>query len=147
MTGFDTELRLARLQIEIRESLQRLLDNLAPGVGVVGGLAPTDVVETAEFLIVMVEVPGLEAADLEVRAAGATVEIEGRKKPRPLAAGARSLCLESAGGLIRRRIEFDLPVNSHRARASLRHGVLTIRVPKLEDLRSRPRRLKIDEPA
>lgn len=147
MSGFDTELRLARLQVEIRESLQRLLDNLAPGVGVVGGLAPADVVETKGELIVAVEVPGIEAADLEVRAAGATVEIEGRKRPRPLAAGARSLCLESAGGMVRRRIELDLPVNSHRARASLRHGVLTIRIPKLEDLRSRKRSLEIEEPA
>jgi HSP20 family molecular chaperone IbpA len=147
VSGFDTELRLARLQVEIRESLQRLLDNLAPGVGVVGGLAPADVVETRSELIIAVEVPGIEAADLEVRAAGATVEIEGRKRPRPLPAGARSLCLESAGGMIRRRIELDLPVNSHRARASLRNGVLTIRVPKLEDQRSRKQSLEIEEPA
>lgn len=136
---------LNRLQFEIREALQRLLDAVAPGVGVVGGLAPADVLETADDVVVVIEAPGLAAADLEVRASGASVEVTGTKHPLGFESGARALCLETAAGLLRRRIEFDRPVNTHRATAVLENGILTLRVPKVEELRSQPRLLPIIE--
>lgn len=146
MTSRHDEPSLTQLQFEIREALQRLLDAVAPGVGVVGGLAPVDVLETASEVVVVIETPGLTADDLDVLASGASVEVTGIKRPIGFENGARGLCLETAAGPLRRRIEFDRPVNTHRATAALRDGLLTLRVPKVEELRSQPRKLPITEP-
>jgi HSP20 family protein len=140
-----SERDLTRLQLEIREALQRMVDAVAPGVGVMGGLAPADVFDGADELVVVIEVPGLRADDLEVRASGATLEVSGVKPLRAIENGARALCLESASGTLRRRIDFDQPVNTHRATAVLSAGVLTLRVPKVKDQRSQPRLLTIQE--
>lgn len=137
---------MSRLQEELDWAIARaveMADDPPPA-----DLAPAmDVVETGEAVILLAEVPGLAAADLEVVAMGNRVAIRGRR--RAVAGGGgpvRFHCMERGRGDFERQIELAGSLDTHRARARLAQGLLRVEIPKIDDRRSRPRRIEIEGP-
>lgn len=95
--------------------------------------APTwptfDVEHTDEAVIVTADLPGLTEDDVSVSVAGRTLTIEGQSN-RKRWRGAFSRQFSLAEGLDTDRVE-----------AELRHGVLTVVVPKTDQ--ARPRKIKL----
>jgi len=103
-----------------------------------------DIVETAEAVLLLAEVPGLSAADLEVEVKGMQVTISGTKPtPCPVAETPRFLRVERGSGRFVREVQLFWPVNSHAGSACLADGLLTITFPKVEEKRQAARVLSI----
>jgi HSP20 family protein len=108
---------------------------------------PVDIVETPESIVVLVEVPGLAAADLLVEVKGTLITLTGTKStPLPEGRRIKFQCVERGHGRFRREIQLFWPVNSHQGTARMADGVLTIEFPKIKDKRQAARRLHIEEP-
>jgi HSP20 family protein len=137
---------ISRFQAEIDRLFQEALrfgdDNLP-----VGEWQPhIDVVETPEAVLILVEIPGLAAADLKVEVRGTLVHISGTKStPLPGAQRIKFHCLERGHGRFAREIQLFAAVNTHNGTARLVDGLLTIEFPKVEEKRHAARVLHIQE--
>jgi len=133
---FGPWLEAARIQSEINRLFDNLLDLGTPG-GETGAWMPnTDVSETADSLVVKVEIPGVELEDLRLSVHGGHVILQGvKRRPAELDAGTEPAVSERAFGRFRRAIHLSAPVNTHRAEAALVDGLLRIRFPKVPNRR------------
>ena len=125
---------LARLQ----ERLSRLLEQAAlggePPVGdgeASGGWRPVlDLLENEEGYLLVVELPGVAREDVRLEAVGRSVELSGHR--RPAASGQGFLRLEGHYGPFRRRVELPSAIDPDTVEASLRGGLLEVRLPKFQ---------------
>lgn len=99
---------------------------------------PVDIVETEEGLILVADVPGLDEKNLEISVDQGVLTIEGK-------------AVFGTGDLLWREYamdgywrQFQLPdtFDASKAKAEVRHGVLTLHLPKAEA--ARPRRIAIE---
>jgi HSP20 family protein len=99
--------------------------------GMRGGFRPQCdcyVVDDPPALHVVVELPGVDPASVEVVAAGRTLTIAGTRE-RPTLTGARYESLEIEYGAFQRRLELPAEVDSTRANAAYERGMLKIVLP------------------
>lgn len=132
---FGPFLEAARIQSEINRLFDNLLD--LGGEGKDGGawIPNADIVETDDTLLVKVELPGVAGAGLSVSVLGGNLILQGEKaRPEP-APAAKFHLAERAFGRFRRVIGLGVPVNTHRAEAELRDGLLNVRFPKVPNRR------------
>ncbi len=133
--GLGSMLEVARIQSEINRLFDNLLD-LGTGNGEGGSWIPiVDIVEADDALLVTVELPGVAPANLVVSTNGGDVILKGEKSRPPLGASVRSHVAERAYGRFRRVIHLGVPVNTHKAEATLTDGTLRIRFPKVSNRR------------
>jgi HSP20 family protein len=131
---------ISRFQSELNRLFDEAL-NLAAGQPRAGEWQPPiDVVETPDRVIILVEVPGVRAEDLEVAVQGDTVTLSGRKHPPPSPDGpSRFHRVERLHGRFERRIDLQRPVNSRSATARTESGLLIVELQKVEEKRERRR--------
>lgn len=97
--------------------------------------------ETSDSYYVEAELPGLALEDLEIYMADAnTLAIKGQRK-QPELAGGQWHRRERAFGTFERSFTVPGAVNADEVDASLKHGVLTIKLPKAPELR--PRKIEV----
>lgn len=88
---------------------------------------PVDVEETADAVIVRVEVPGLRREEIRVTIEARSVEVEGeRRRERESNEGSVYISERSFGSFFR-RIPLPAEVETEGAEAVLRDGILTVR--------------------
>ena len=134
LNRWDPFAELSRLNQELRRFLETW-EREFPAESA-GGITPLGELEEAddEYLLEF-ELPGIDADDVEVEVTGRRVCVSGEPgEPKETAAKRRA-------GRHRGRFTFEavLPgdVDADRATATLREGVLTIRLPKAEARRRR----------
>lgn len=94
--------------------------------------------------VLEIELPGVEPSAVQVYALGDALVVEGHKRPalppdiRPAYDRA-----ERDYGPFRRAFDLPGPADLSKTEASLRAGVLCIRVPRIVDRRGRPRPIKV----
>ena len=94
--------------------------------------------------VLEVELPGVDPAEVQLYALGDALVVEGHKRPH-LAPGTRPAYerAERDYGPFRRAFDLPGPADLSRTEASLRAGLLCIRVPRIVDRRGRPRPIKV----
>src|SRR5438067_340114 len=94
--------------------------------------APTvDVCERPNEIVIFVEMPGVDRADVQLAWNDGLLIISGLKRQRPADQGvATYLCVERTYGHFRREIGIKVPVDHKNAKAELRDGLMKIRLPK-----------------
>lgn len=98
-----------------------------------GGGPLLDMHETPEELIIRAEVPGLKKDDFSVELVGRRLTIHGEKKVvRERKGGDGCLISECRYGSFSRSIQLPYEIDEKFISADLKHGVLTIRLPKPE---------------
>ncbi|HZF08660.1 MAG TPA: Hsp20/alpha crystallin family protein [Thermoanaerobaculia bacterium] len=137
---------VSRFQSELERLFQEALavgESSRPGTE----WQPTvDIVETPGAILVLAEVPGMNAADLTVEVKGTLVTLTGTKStPLPTAERIKFQCVERGHGRFVREVQLFWPVNSHGGTARLQDGLLTIEFPKVQEKRQAARRLQIEE--
>ena len=105
---------------------------------------PVDVMETAEEVVVLIEVPGLSPDEIELFVEGRAVVVAGVKRLRPPDGARRFHGIEREQGRFERRVEMLCPVNTHRGRARLAAGLLTVTFPRVEEKRLARRPVPIE---
>lgn len=104
---------------------------------------PADVIETADTLLIRMELSGVAFEDAEVFVEGNTVVVTGEKRRDASCAEASFLCLERSFGKFHRAFEMAGCLNMAQVTAVLREGVLVVAVPKCSERRGHRRRVPI----
>ena len=104
-------------------------------------LLSADVWETAKSVIVRVEIPGMEKEGFDVSVHGGELRIRGEKLSGRDSQEREYSVMERAFGHFERRIALPHSIDSEQAEVSYQGGVLTVILPKTEDVP--PQRLDI----
>lgn len=89
-----------------------------------------EVVETDQSIIVRLEVPGMEKEDCNITIEGNTLYLSGEKRFSRETEDGQYHIMERAYGSFQRAIPLAHNVDSEKAEASYKNGVLTVRLPK-----------------
>ena len=101
---------------------------------------PVDAYVAENELVVIATVPGLNPDDVEVTMEGDTLTIKGEVKP-PLE-NVNYLLQERAFGPFSRSLTINIPMQADKAEASFTNGVLTLTIPKAEEIKPKTIRVK-----
>jgi HSP20 family protein len=102
---------------------------------------PLDMEETKDELVVTAELPGVEEKAINLSITGDLLTLRGeRMGPEPKAEGAYRG--ERWFGRFERTVSLPFPVQADKVKATYRDGVLTITLPKVEEIK--PREIKIE---
>lgn len=103
---------------------------------------PTDIYETADALVVYMDIAGMQADDFTVEFAEGVLTIAGERKPqregRP-----HYHAMEVQVGPFERRFRLPVPVDPETIHASYEHGFLEVRLAKLPVRLSGPQSVKV----
>ncbi|MDP3650354.1 MAG: Hsp20/alpha crystallin family protein [Rhodoferax sp.] len=94
------------------------------------GLLAGELEETAQDLVLRVELPGLDKEDCRVRVEGNMLYLSGEKRMERETQDSTYHVMERAYGAFERAIALPSNVNADAAQASFKNGVLTVRLPK-----------------
>ena len=131
--------------LSLRNTVDRLLDNSfgtlsANDQSFTWGLA-LDVVEKGDEFIVKASVPGVNPDDIEVTFTNNVLTIKGEIKSETENKEDRYHMRERRYGSFSRSISLDSRINSDKIQAEYEHGVLTLHLPKAEEVK--PKRISI----
>ncbi|OIP35850.1 MAG: hypothetical protein AUK27_03445 [Deltaproteobacteria bacterium CG2_30_66_27] len=104
---------------------------------------PSDVVEVDDAVRVLLEIPGVPAASVQVRVLGNRIEVTGEKTPDFPAGETSFLCLERVFGKFQRAFEVRGSVNLGEVSARMANGILVVTIPKIAERRGRERRIPV----
>lgn len=105
-------------------------------------LPKVDVVDREDEVVVRAEVPGMEKDELEISVSGNMLTLKGEtRREERKEAGDYTRC-EMSRGAFARMLALPAEVDEDRAKASLKDGVLELKLPKLE--KSKRRAIKIE---
>ena len=83
--------------------------------------------------VVTAEIPGLDVSQLEVSVVGDTVTIQGQKTAEDYSQDARVQRRERAVGKFTRTLKLPYRIDAARTEATYQSGLLTVKLPTLED--------------
>jgi HSP20 family protein len=131
---------------QLRREMDRLLSGFVGNVGdlnwpVVGrGRPAVNLWETGDALKLELELPGVPSDQIELSVVGDELSIR-VERPDAEPQGATYHRRERGVGAFARAVRLPLEVDAERVEAELRHGVLTITLPKAES--ARPRKIQV----
>jgi HSP20 family protein len=136
----------------LQSELNRLFEEYwQPAAGVVPGATPTDLAtavwtpaidlsETPNDLILVVDLPGVDPASIDLSLTGNVLSLRGEKAIGDQS-GATLRVRERATGSFHRQVTLTEEVDFDHVVAEARNGVLTVRLPKREA--AKPRTIRI----
>lgn len=129
-------LEIARIQTEINKLFESLFELKTKKDYTESMWIPSvDICECEENVIVKVEVPGISGKELKLYADGSNITIEGVKKKLSIDEKKKLHLIERGYGKFRRVINVNAAVNTHKAQAKLKDGVLRLVFPKVSNKR------------
>jgi HSP20 family protein len=131
---------------QLRSNWDRLFDNFLDdfwGMPVNGAqYAPAlDILETENELILQVEIPGIDAKDVEINLAGDVLTIAGEKVSQSSEQRSRYHHTERRYGSFQRVVRLPLPVEPQEVQAEAKNGLLVITLRKAES--QRPKKISV----
>jgi HSP20 family protein len=130
--------------LAIRNTMERLLDSAVTGTSTFQpatlGLA-LDIAESENEYVVKTSLPGINLNDLEITYSNNTLTIKGEVREEQELEEARYHLRERSYGSFARSITLPAGVESDKIEANYEAGVLTLRLPKAEEIK--PKRIAI----
>jgi HSP20 family protein len=110
-----------------------------------GRWIPTvDIFERDGFLVVEIEIPGVDPEDIDVSIDAATLKIRAVREVEKEITEDSYYLVERATGVFQRSIRFPSEVDADRAKASYKNGLLTVDVPRAAPGNSRRVSIEIE---
>lgn len=100
-----------------------------------------DVHETEDDIVVSAALPGMKADDLEVTVTGQNLTLRGELKADEQIDRGQYLYRERRFGAFHRSLRLPVRVEGDKAEANFTDGILTLRIPKAEEVK--PRQIRI----
>ena len=132
------------LRNELDRQFSQLWGNLAGGVGpgtTARAFPSINIWEQRDEFMAEAEVPGVKVEDLDISVAGNELTLKGRR-PDIAEDGTIYHRRERGVGSFTRMVRLPVEIDSSRVEASLRDGVLTLKLPKPETVK--PRKIKVN---
>jgi HSP20 family protein len=96
-----------------------------------------NIYDDGESYVARAELPGVEAASLDVSVTGNTLTIKGERQPEPVPQGASSHRRECDCGKFSRSFRLSEAVDSSKVMAVFKHGVLDVVMPRADIAKAR----------
>ncbi|MBM4274293.1 MAG: Hsp20/alpha crystallin family protein [Deltaproteobacteria bacterium] len=101
-----------------------------------------DVSETADQVVVMAEIPGIEVKDIDISLTGDMLTIKGEKKSEREEKKENYHLVERSYGSFSRSLKLPAAVDADKIEAKYDKGVLTIACPKKEEVKPKAIEIK-----
>ncbi|MFZ5445929.1 MAG: Hsp20/alpha crystallin family protein [Myxococcota bacterium] len=142
---------LARFTLNPRfPSLWREFDELFRDVNAVAPngsnqlVPPADVVETDKAVEIHLDMPGIAPDAIDVKLEGNQLTITAERKEEKLSEQKGWIRRERAVGSFSRSFTLPTTLDGTRPEATYRHGVLTVTLPKREEVQPRSLKVKVE---
>ena len=143
---------LERLELQrLRDKVGRLYAALEEATEADNPLAsgawapPVDLCETAEAIWIRVELPGVNAEQINIGLTSTQIRLWGEKKRRVARRRIISyFCSERSFGKFNRIVPIRWPISVREATAKIENGLLLIRLPKIQDRRGAEFTVKVN---
>jgi HSP20 family protein len=136
--------------VTFRREMDRMFDDffgsgaLRPASAGWQAITPAvDIDETDKELVVTAELPGVGDKDVEVSLAGDILTIKGEKKAEHEEKNGNSYYMERRFGSFSRSVRLPFEVRDEKVDAKFKDGVLTIHLPKPEELQRSVRKIEV----
>jgi HSP20 family protein len=100
-----------------------------------------DVHQTADEIVVSASLAGVKPEDVQITLTGQTLQIRGEFKADEEVKRDQYLYRERRYGTFNRQLQLPVRVQSEQTQATFENGVLTLRIPKAEDVK--PKQIQI----
>lgn len=133
--------------VSLREAMDRLFEEsvVRPGGAALApratGTLAVDVYETDEDVVVKASVPGVDPEDLDLSITGDTLTIKGETRAEEEVEEENYVYRERRYGAFSRSMTIPTSVRADEADAEFDDGVLTLRLPKTEEVK--PKTIKV----
>lgn len=118
---------------------------LRPSFPEIEGISPSvDIFEEGDDVVVKAELPGLKKDDIEVKLTDNTITISGEKKKEEKVEKKDYFRLERSYGSFCRAFSLPTDVQTDKAKAQFKDGILEIRIPKSEEAKRKEKKLMIE---
>ena len=108
---------------------------------------PTDVYETDDSVVVKAALPGLRPEDVDISVTAEGLTIKGEMKHEEKVERENYYRREIRYGVCSRTVSLPTRVDHEHADAEFESGVLTVKLPKAEEVRPKTIKVKAKEPA
>jgi HSP20 family protein len=132
--------------MSLRQAMDRLFDDSVvrgsralPDIG--AGLLPLDVYQTDNDVVIKATIPGIAPEEVDISITGDTVTIKGEQKEESEVKEEDYMLKERRYGAFSRSVSIPVSVKSDKADATFDNGVLTLTLPKAEEIK--PKQIKI----
>ncbi len=103
-----------------------------------------DIYEEGDDIVVKGELPGMKREDLSIDFTEDTITISGEKRKEEKVEQKNYYRYERSCGSFSRRFRFPVGVETDRANAKLKDGILEVRVPKTEEAKKKAKKIDIE---
>ncbi len=127
-----------REMLTLREMMDRMIDEVfeRPFPSVFTGQVPAiDMYQTDNEVVVKAALPGVKADDVQISVTGDVLTIKGEIKQEEEQKGRSYHIREHRWGAFERNIILPTTVVADKAKAEFENGILTITLPKTEEVR------------
>ena len=132
--------------VTLREAMDRLFEEsvVRPQTGRMtpAGALAVDMYETDDAIIVKSPIPGIKPQDLDISIVGDTLTIKGETKSEEEVKEEHYIRRERRYGSFCRSLAIPLPVVADKAGAEFEDGVLTLTLPKAEEVKAKAIKVK-----
>jgi HSP20 family protein len=125
-------------EMGLRDWIDRFFDEtwVRPGVGLGVVAAPSvDMYQTDDDVVVKATLPGVRSDDLHISVTGDLLTVRGEIKEEKATNGASYHLRERRYGSFSRTLPLPTAVKADQARAEFENGVLTLTLPKAEEVK------------
>jgi HSP20 family protein len=129
--------------VSLRDAMDRLFSEsyIRPPSFVEGSPFPVDVYETDQDVVLKASIPGTKPEDIDISIVGDTLTIEGHLEETTEVTEERYVRRERRYGSISRTLTLPTAIQADKAEAKFENGVLTLTMPKAEEVK--PRTVKV----
>jgi HSP20 family protein len=136
-----------REMMTLREAMDRLFQQSLSGTGqllstIRPDSIPMDVVERDDAFEVRASIPGVKPDDVEVVVQGERLTVRAESRGEQEQRGENWLMREHRTGTLQRTVTLPSPVSSEACEARIDNGILTLKLPKLQE--TRPKRISVN---
>jgi HSP20 family protein len=117
--------------------MPRMMEEVEPAPSV-------DIFEEGDNIVLKSEMPGMSKEDIEVNLTDDTITLSGEKKKEEKIEKKNYYRLERSFGSFKRSFALPSEVQSDKAKASFKNGILEIKIPKSEAAKKKEKKIKIE---
>lgn len=135
----------AREMMTLREAMDRLFDDaFTRPLSIDGGstMPPIDMYQTDDEVVVKAAIPGFKADDVQINITGDVLSIRGEMRQENESKEKSWQMREQRWGTFERRVALPTEVKADNAKAEFEDGILTITLPKAEEVRPKTINIK-----
>jgi HSP20 family protein len=143
LTVFDPFYHPFDILEEVEAMARRMFDGREPFFSP-ESLYSLDVYREKDDLVVKAELPGVEKKDLDISLEDDRLTIKAEKKQEEVKEDADHYISERHFGQYSRTIKLPFPVNEKQITATLKNGLLEVKLPKAEEAKTKQIEIKVE---